>query len=119
MSTHITTVFIVVFLLTILVVRAFVRFAPEKTVTGLVRHKTLLYIHHIYIGLIILAIIIPIALLHGFSISLIMLSAIGLALCLDELSAWILFVAYPSRRESWFTGALVSMFVVYVLLLAV
>lgn len=113
------TLFFVAFLLTILLVRGFVHFAPSKTVTGYVRHKTLLYIHHLYIGIILLGVTVPALLLQIDTPIVIIGSAVGLALCIDELSAWILFVEYPSKRESLYTALITVLFVLYVVLIQV
>ncbi len=107
--------FLSVFIGTIFAVRVFVYIAPSRTITGFLRHRTLLYVHHIFAGIVLLAITIPFFLLHGLTTPILIMAAIGLALCLDELSAWILFVEYPSRKETIYTILLVLVFAVYVI----
>lgn len=110
-------IFILSLLSTFVVVRIFVLIAPTKTVTGYIRHKTLLYFHHIYIGIIIMAIVFPLILKYGLTTLLVSLFAIGLSLSLDELAAWLLFTEYPKRKEFTLTLIFLAVFLVYLYLL--
>lgn len=111
------TVFLAPFLLTFIVVRVFVFLSPTKTVTGYIRHKTLLYFHHIYIGIVIMAIVFPLILKYGLTTPLISCFAVGLSLSLDELVAWLLFIEYPKRKEFILTLLTLVLFSIYIYLL--
>lgn len=113
----VTSLFLISFISTFIFVRAFVLFAPNKTITGYIRHKTFLYFHHIYIGIIIMAVVFPLILKYGLNSTLICFFATGLALSLDELIAWILFVEYPKKKEFILTSILFILFCCYVYLL--
>ena len=109
--------FLAVSLLTFLITRTLIWLIPAKTITGYLRHKTLLYVHHIYIGVVLLALVLPLIIAFGASTPLVILSAIGVALCLDELSAWLLYSHYPARKEFLVTLALFFVFALYLYLL--
>jgi len=81
--------------------------------------KTHLYVHHIYIGLIIIVIVLPFVIVRGFSTAILVLLAIGLSLSLDELSAWITKSKYPERKEFIAIVVLYAIFILYMLVLKI
>ena len=109
-------IFLISLFSTFIFVRVFVLFAPNKTITGYVRHKTLLYFHHIYIGIVIMASVFPLILKNGLTAPLVSCFAVGLSLSLDELVAWLLFTEYPKKKEFILTLSFFILFSVYVYL---
>ena len=114
------TLFLIIFILAAILARILVLILPRPfTMTGFIRKKTSLYVHHIYIGLIIVVIVLPIAIVRGFSTAILVLLAIGLSLSLDELSAWITKSKYPERKEFIATVILYAIFILYMLALKI
>ena len=110
--------FLSIFVLTAVLARLSVFIIPYPfTLTGFLRKQTHWYIHHIYIGLIILFVVLPLAFLKGFTNTVVVSLAIGLSLSLDELFAWITNSKYPKKKEFIGTVILYAIFILYVLFL--
>lgn len=91
--------FLIALFATFLATRVVVLLMPTHTLTGYLRRRTTLYIHHIYLGVLMLALALPLILAHGPAAPFVLLAGAGVALTLDELPAWLLYAPYPSRRE--------------------
>ena len=93
------TTFLVALFLAVIFTRVYVYLFPSKTLTNYLRHKTFLYIHHIYIGILIIAIVSPLLIMSPDNLYLIAILGGGIGLCLDELFAWLDYQNYPSKKE--------------------
>jgi predicted ABC-type exoprotein transport system permease subunit len=110
--------FALVSLATFAATRMLVFLMPNRTVTGYLRHKTLLYVHHIFVGVVVLAVFVPLLVAYGAQPLLVSGAAFGTALCLDELTAWLLFSSYPARKEFSITLLLFAALAAYLQYLA-
>lgn len=90
----------------------------EATLTGYMRRVTRLYFHHLHLGVALLAVVLPLMIAVGARPALVVLSAVGAALTLDELPASLLCSHYPERKEFILTLALFAAFSSYLAFLS-
>ncbi len=107
-------IFVGVLVATMVVVRLIVLIQGNRsTLIHKIRVKSHLYLHHIYIGIFIMAICAPFIFFGEISKGLLVFFTVGLSLSLDEIMATLFYGNYPNKREFGWTVLLYLVVIVY------